>query len=80
MTRVPVLLPELGAAEVRLSLWFAAVGDAVREGERLAEVLTSGATFDVASPATGRLAERLVWPPDRLTPGQVLGVVEADEA
>jgi pyruvate/2-oxoglutarate dehydrogenase complex dihydrolipoamide acyltransferase (E2) component len=77
MTRFPVCLPELGAAPVRLSLWFAAPGDVVFEGDRLAEVLVAGATFDVSSPATGRLVERCVWPRDELTPGQVLGVVEA---
>jgi hypothetical protein len=41
-------------------------------------VLADGASFDVHAPASGRLVERCVWPRDRLTPGQVLGVVEAD--
>jgi pyruvate/2-oxoglutarate dehydrogenase complex dihydrolipoamide acyltransferase (E2) component len=63
---------------VRLSLWFAEPGDAVFEGDRLVEVVTRGATFDVAAPATGRLVERHAWPRDLLTPGQVLGVVEAE--
>jgi pyruvate/2-oxoglutarate dehydrogenase complex dihydrolipoamide acyltransferase (E2) component len=76
--RTPVLLPDLGAAPVRLSLWFAEPGDAVFEGDRLVEVVTAGATFDVAAPATGRLVERHAWPRDLLTPGQVLGVVEAE--
>ena len=76
--RTPVVLPDLGASPVRFSLWFADPGDAVFEGDRLAEVLARGATFDVASPATGRLVERLAWPRDVLTPGQVLGVVEAE--
>ncbi len=76
--RTPVLLPELGAAPVVLSLWFAREGDFVFEGDRLVEVLTSGATFDVAAPATGRLAERQAWPRDVLHPGQVLGVVESE--
>jgi pyruvate/2-oxoglutarate dehydrogenase complex dihydrolipoamide acyltransferase (E2) component len=75
----PVLLPDLGAAPVRLSLWFADPGDAVFEGDRLVEVLTAGATFDVPAPATGRLLERRAWPRDLLKPGQVLGVVEAED-
>ena len=74
----PVLLPDLGAAPVRLSLWFADPGDAVFEGDRLVEVLTAGATFDVPAPATGRLLERRAWPRDLLTPGQILGVVEEE--
>jgi len=76
--RTPVLLPELGAAPVRLSLWFSAPGDTVFAGDRLVEVVVAGATFDVAAPATGRLIERQAWPRDVLTPGQVLGVVESN--
>jgi pyruvate/2-oxoglutarate dehydrogenase complex dihydrolipoamide acyltransferase (E2) component len=64
---------------VRLSLWFAAPGESVLEGERLVEVLAAGASFDVAAPATGRLVERRAWPRDLLTPGQVLGEIEAEE-
>ncbi len=75
-----VILPELGSAPARLSVWFAAPGDPVYEGDRLVEVLVEGATFDVPAPATGRLAERRAYPDDPLRPGQVLGVVEVDEA
>ena len=54
--------------------------DPVYAGDRLVEVLLPGATFDVASPVTGRLAEKCAGPDEPLTPGQVLGVVEeADE-
>jgi pyruvate/2-oxoglutarate dehydrogenase complex dihydrolipoamide acyltransferase (E2) component len=76
--RTPIRLPELGAAPVVLSAWFADPGDAVYEGDRLVEVLVGGATFDVAAPATGRLAEQLALPDDPLVPGQVLGVVEVE--
>jgi pyruvate/2-oxoglutarate dehydrogenase complex dihydrolipoamide acyltransferase (E2) component len=76
--RTPIILPELGAAPVRLSLWFAAPGDLVFEGDRLVEVVVAGATFDVSAPATGRLIERHAWPRDVLTPGQVLGVMESE--
>lgn len=74
--QAPIVLPELGAAPVLLSVWFADPGDEVYEGDRLVEVLVRGATFDVPAPATGRLAEKRAWPNDRLTVGQVLGVVE----
>jgi pyruvate/2-oxoglutarate dehydrogenase complex dihydrolipoamide acyltransferase (E2) component len=73
----PVILPDLGAAPVWLSLWFAEPGDEVFEGDRLVEVLTTGATFDVPAPASGRLVQRLAWPREPLVAGQVLGVVEA---
>jgi pyruvate/2-oxoglutarate dehydrogenase complex dihydrolipoamide acyltransferase (E2) component len=70
-----IVLPELGAGSLRLSVWFADVGEPVFEGDRLVEVLASGATFDVSSPATGTLAEKRALPDDVLTAGQVLGVV-----
>ena len=74
----PVLLPDLGAAPVVLSLWFAGVGDTVFEGERLVEVLVAGATFDVSAPVSGKLVERTAFPRDVLQPGQVLGVLERE--
>jgi pyruvate/2-oxoglutarate dehydrogenase complex dihydrolipoamide acyltransferase (E2) component len=77
--KIAIVLPDVGAAPVILSAWFADPGDAVFEGDRLVEVLVGAATFDVSSPATGRLAERQARRNERLMPGQVLGFVEADE-
>ena len=77
--RTEIVLPEIGAGPVRLSLWFAEIGDEVYEGDRLVEVVVPGATFDVPAPASGRLAERRAYPDDPLVPGQVLGVVEGEE-
>ncbi len=77
--RTEVRLPELGAQPVVLSVWFAEAGEEVFEGERLVEVLAGGATFDVAAPATGRLAVKRALVGDALRPGQVLGEIEADE-
>jgi pyruvate/2-oxoglutarate dehydrogenase complex dihydrolipoamide acyltransferase (E2) component len=74
-----VLLPDLGAGSVVLSVWFADVGELVYEGDRLVEVLAAGATFDVAAPATGRLVEQRALVNDPLAPGQVLGLVEVSE-
>jgi pyruvate/2-oxoglutarate dehydrogenase complex dihydrolipoamide acyltransferase (E2) component len=76
---IPVVLPELGLDAIRVSAWFAEPGDAVYEGDRIVEVSGGGATFDVAAPATGRLASQLVLPRDQLQPGQVLGFVAAQE-
>jgi pyruvate dehydrogenase E2 component (dihydrolipoamide acetyltransferase) len=72
----PILLPDLGAGGVTLSVWYAEPGEQVLEGERIVEVLADGATFEVLSPATGRLADKRVYPGERLAPGQVLGSVE----
>jgi pyruvate/2-oxoglutarate dehydrogenase complex dihydrolipoamide acyltransferase (E2) component len=74
-----ITLPELGAAPIVLSVWFADPGELVYEGDRLVEVLVGGATFDVPSPATGRLIDRWALSDDSLQPGQVLGIVEVAE-
>jgi pyruvate/2-oxoglutarate dehydrogenase complex dihydrolipoamide acyltransferase (E2) component len=76
--RVPVILPDLGVPSARLSVWFAEPGDTVYEGERLVEVAVGGATFDVSAPATGRLAECFVMPPDEVKPQAVLGEIVTD--
>jgi pyruvate/2-oxoglutarate dehydrogenase complex dihydrolipoamide acyltransferase (E2) component len=61
-----------------LSLWYVGPGDRVFEGDRVAEVLIPGATFDVPAPTTGTLAERLALPNDPVRPGQVLGMIEEE--
>jgi pyruvate/2-oxoglutarate dehydrogenase complex dihydrolipoamide acyltransferase (E2) component len=76
--RKAIVLPDLGAAPVLLSVWLADTGDEVWAGDRLVEVRVNGATFDVSAPATGRLAEKLALPDDPLSPGQVLGLVEVE--
>jgi pyruvate/2-oxoglutarate dehydrogenase complex dihydrolipoamide acyltransferase (E2) component len=77
--RTEILLPELGADPAVVSVWFADPGEAVYEGDRLVEILVGGATFDVSSPATGRLIGKLALPDDPVLPGQVLGVIELEE-
>jgi pyruvate/2-oxoglutarate dehydrogenase complex dihydrolipoamide acyltransferase (E2) component len=74
----PIIMPELGAAPVLLSAWFARIGEDVSAGDRLVEVLVGGATFDVAAPVSGRLSEKLAFADDALAPGQILGFVEVD--
>jgi pyruvate/2-oxoglutarate dehydrogenase complex dihydrolipoamide acyltransferase (E2) component len=78
--RAEIRLPELGATPVVLSVWFADPGDLVYEGDRVVEVRVGAATFDVAAPATGRLAEKLQLPNDELEAGQLLGLVEIEES
>jgi len=73
-----IIVPDLDAGPVVLSVWFADPGETVFEGDRLVDVLLAGATFDVPSPATGRLLEKRAYSNDRLQPGQVLGIVESE--
>jgi pyruvate/2-oxoglutarate dehydrogenase complex dihydrolipoamide acyltransferase (E2) component len=73
-------MPDLGWPTPVLSVWLARPGEPVYAGDRVVEVLLDGATVDLPAPCTGRLAEWLAWPADRLAPGQVVGTIEADEA
>jgi pyruvate/2-oxoglutarate dehydrogenase complex dihydrolipoamide acyltransferase (E2) component len=72
----PITMPELGASQTELSLWFVDLGAQVEEGERLLEILAGAATIDISAPASGRLVKRCALPRDRVLPGQVLGWVE----
>jgi pyruvate/2-oxoglutarate dehydrogenase complex dihydrolipoamide acyltransferase (E2) component len=77
-----VILPDLGTGPdvpIIVSHWFASRGEDVWEGDRLVEVLVGPATFDVASPVSGRLAEIRGREDDRVAPGAVLGLVAAAE-
>jgi pyruvate/2-oxoglutarate dehydrogenase complex dihydrolipoamide acyltransferase (E2) component len=76
---VTITLPDLGTERATFSLWYVRPGDRVFEGDRVAEVLIPGATFDVPSPANGVLAERHALPNDQLAAGQVLGVIQESD-
>ena len=69
---VEVRLPELGCP-ARLSVWHVREGETVGAGDRLVEVLIPGATVDIASPTSGRLAARLVPVGAGVEVGVVLG-------
>jgi pyruvate/2-oxoglutarate dehydrogenase complex dihydrolipoamide acyltransferase (E2) component len=78
MRLVAVILPDLGTgadSPVTVSYWYAARGETVWEGDRLVEVLVGPATFDVSSPATGRLAEIRLREDDQALPGALLGQI-----
>jgi pyruvate/2-oxoglutarate dehydrogenase complex dihydrolipoamide acyltransferase (E2) component len=75
-TLQPIILPDLGTAQVKFSLWYVQVGDRVLAGDRVAEVLIPGATFDIAAPVSGVLKEKLAQPNDVLALGQVFGLIE----
>jgi pyruvate/2-oxoglutarate dehydrogenase complex dihydrolipoamide acyltransferase (E2) component len=75
---VPITAADLGSDRVRVSLWYVCPGEHVYEGDRVVELLIPGATFDVASPATGVIAECLALNGDRVGVGCVLGTIEPE--
>lgn len=74
--REPIVAPELGSAEVVVSVWYVKPGEAVFAGDRLVELLLGSATFDVASPAAGTLVEQCAFPGEPVTAGRLLGYLE----
>ena len=75
-----VFAPDLGSAEpIRVGGWLVEVGETVREGDRLVELLLPGLTFDVAAPATGRMVEVVASANGSVRAGDVLGRIEPDE-
>ena len=82
MRLAAVILPELGTEPdmpIIVSHWYAGRGDVVWEGDRLVEISAGPLTFDVASPATGRLVEIRGREDDPVTPGFILGFVAPHE-
>ena len=76
--RLPNL--DLPGAAISASCWHAQVGQRVIEGDRLLEVLAGDAIVDLPAPASGKLIERTVQADDVLHVGQVLALIEADDA
>ena len=76
MQTVPLIVPDLGTSDrqkIVVSSWLVGQGDDVVQGDRIVELLLDEVTFDVCSPATGRLVEILLDIDDTVKAGSVLG-------
>ncbi len=77
--RYSLQVPDLGSiGPIHLSLWLVEEGEAVQAGDRVVELLAGPATYDLASPVTGRLRECLIDENQEVQPGQTLGWIEAE--
>jgi len=75
MAVIDVPLPELGEeapSEARVAFWYVDVGEELSEGDDLVQMLTDKATFDVPSPATGKVAELVAGEDQAVKVGEVL--------
>ena len=75
---INIKLPPLaeGVDKASISYWFKQPGDPVKEGEELVELVTDKATFNMPSPATGKIKELLAGEGDSVNVGQTIAVVE----
>ncbi|MDD5005573.1 MAG: hypothetical protein PHS93_03610 [Candidatus Omnitrophica bacterium] len=73
-----VVLPELGEGieKATVSYWHFEVGKEVKEGDELVEMATDKAVFNVPSPITGILQEKLVEEGKEVKVGEALAVIE----
>lgn len=76
---VDIVLPELGEGveKATVSYWYVQEGGEIKEGDDAVELTTDKATFNLPSPATGRLKEILAQEGDEVKVGEVLGRIEA---
>lgn len=67
-------LPPLGEGieKASVSYWHKSVGDIVKEGEDLVEMVTDKATFNVPSPVSGTIKEIIAGDGDEVRVGQTL--------
>lgn len=73
-----VILPELGEGitKATVTYWHFQEGDSLKEGEDLVELATDKATFNLPSPATGKLSKILVLEGVSAGVGAELAVIE----
>ncbi|MEA3305813.1 MAG: biotin/lipoyl-containing protein [Candidatus Omnitrophota bacterium] len=72
-----IILPELGEGieEAVISLWHVAVGDDVKKGDDIVEMVTDKAAFNVPSPVSG-IIKNIIHPEgDTVKIGSILAEV-----
>lgn len=79
-TRHPITLPDFGYGtnQVLISAWFVDCGETVFEGDPIAQALIPGMTFDIESPATGKLGGILKGVDSIVLAGDPIGWIEND--
>jgi pyruvate/2-oxoglutarate dehydrogenase complex dihydrolipoamide acyltransferase (E2) component len=72
--------PDLGDTDkIELLKWFVQVGDIVKEGEELVELVTDKASFPVEAPVDGKIIELYQKAGAIVSKDQVLGLMEISE-
>lgn len=74
-----VTIPQLGLTmeEAEFVAWHVVVGQAVNEGQTIAEIATDKIDHELPSPAAGIVVELLAEPGDVLVVGAVIAKLEA---
>lgn len=75
MTEVKLPYLAEGVEKASVSYWHKKVGDAIREGEDLIELVTDKATFNMPAPVSGILKEVVAQEGDEVRVGQVVAKI-----
>ena len=72
-----ITLPPLaeGVDKASISYWYKQVGETIKEGEDLVELVTDKATFNMPSPVSGILKEVLVNEGDAAKVGDTIAII-----
>jgi pyruvate/2-oxoglutarate dehydrogenase complex dihydrolipoamide acyltransferase (E2) component len=65
-----------GVDKANISYWHRKVGEDVREGEDLVELVTDKAAFNIPSPVTGKLKSVLANEGDEVRVGQLIATID----
>lgn len=73
-----IILPELGEGitKATVSYWYFKVNDTVNANEDLIELTTDKTTFNLPSPATGKLTQIYLKEGQEVKIGETLGLIE----
>jgi len=73
------ILGEEGPDEATIAFFCVEEGDRVSKGQKIAEVLTDKASFDVVSPADGTVKRILAAEDETVKVGRVLAIIDSDQ-
>lgn len=82
MAAMDVKLPDLGedaGDEARVAFWYAEVGEHVEKDDDLVQMLTDKATFDVPSPAAGKIVELVADEDQEVKVGEILCRLQVED-
>jgi pyruvate/2-oxoglutarate dehydrogenase complex dihydrolipoamide acyltransferase (E2) component len=76
---INLVTPDLGDSDkIELVKWYAQIGDSVKVGQELVELVTDKAAFPVEAPYNGILKEIIVPSGSIVNKGQILGILETE--
>ncbi|MBI4335941.1 MAG: biotin/lipoyl-binding protein [Candidatus Omnitrophica bacterium] len=76
MTEVKIPKTDDDELTATVSMWHAAVGDFIKKDADLVELVTDKATFNLPSPADGKLKDIMFNEGDTVKSGDIIAVIE----